>query len=93
MMMKLTASGLIVPAEEPKPEKPKAFVPVKPLVDEPFGAHPDGSFTLCPEVMKMVRHRIKNQRSCGIVVPQKDFMDELMEMIWLHQGVGFEQYT
>lgn len=93
MELEQTSSGLFIPKQKsPEPEK-KKYVPVKPLVDTPTGNHPDGSLTLCPEVMKIVRHRIKNQHSCGIVAPQKDFMDELMEALWLHQGIGFEQYT
>lgn len=57
------------------------------------GLHPDGSFTLCPEVVKVLKRLMLQRGRRGIVLPDYDSMTTLAEAIREHQSIEFEQYT
>lgn len=88
-------SGLVVPVEPPKdvPSEPEPVKPpITPLVDKPFGHNPDGSFTLCPEVMELFTVLMKRRGQRGIAI-HEDPMSELADAIYKHQRVDWEQWT
>lgn len=98
MEMIQSKSGLLIPKPAPEPEKPvepKAYAPVETLAKVPFGDNADGSFTLCPKVMKIVRHHMLRRGSIISKLDEENepFIEKLADAIWLHQGISFEQYT
>lgn len=64
--------------------------PVVPLVDAPVGWNPDGSLTLSPVVVKVLR-RLMLERGSQLI--QSNGIIALGDAIYLHQAISFEQWT
>lgn len=68
----------------------------EPAKQKPFGEHPDGSLTLCPEAASILRRMMAwRGRGGGAVLPH-DFnadVEEMADVIGKIQGIEFEQNT
>jgi len=85
--------GLVIPEQKREVPKPEPRRLSDSEVSEPIGYHADGSFTLCPEAFKALR-KVMMERS-GIcrqfTIGQN--VEALEDVIWIKQGVGFEQWS
>lgn len=65
----------------------------EPAKQKPFGEHPDGSLTLCPESAAALRNVMRWRGSRGLPHDHNADIEKLAEVIWETQGIEFEQLT